>query len=174
MSAEYNPVATRLSIEEMKNITGQKEVEIAGLDNKAVLFQTETGEFANRVFLVATLLELEDKGKDEPFYVGKVADPTGAIQINAGPYQPEAAAALASIDASVPQRIAIIGKLSAYKPEDGKTYMSIRAEKVHVVDASVQETYLGELKELLSERIDGNELAQEVVEKYVTKILPAL
>jgi len=171
MSEEYNPVAARLTVEEMKNIIDEEIVPIKGLDNGAKMFTTETLAKVNRVITVAALLSVEDKGESTPFFVAKLADPTGSIQINAGQYQPEAAANLAHFEEKIastgmPVMVSIMGKLSTFTTDDGKTLTSIRADKVHEVDSVNQNHFLGEVKEHLAKRLQNPELSADVAEKY--------
>lgn len=171
MSEEYNPIAARLTVEEMKNIIGEEVIPIKGFDNGAKMFTTETLAKVNRVFVVAALLDVEDKGDSNPFYVGRLADPTGSIQINAGQYQPEASAALAEIEDMA--LVSVIGKLAPYTSAEGKTFVSLRAEKVHLVDSATQNHYLAELKKGLGERLQNPGLPAEIAEKY-NKIMAKL
>jgi len=164
MSNQYNPVAKRLTIEEMKNIVDQEAVPIKGLENEATIFTTETGEKANKVFLVAALMEKEDIGKEKTFWKAKVADPSGAIYITAGEYQPEASTQLAEIP--IHSIISIIGKLTSFETEDLVRIINIRAESITLASSETQEIYLKELAGFLSERIEKNNLSPEIVAKY--------
>ena len=69
-----------------------------------------TGERANRVFAVGTLTEAEDisKSADSEYWQARVVDPTGTFYVYAGQYQPEAMAALRSIEA--PAYVMVVGK----------------------------------------------------------------
>lgn len=164
MSNQYNPVAKRLTIEEMKNIVDQEAVPIKGLENEATIFTTETGEKANKVFLVAALMEKEDIGKEKTFWKAKVADPSGPIYITAGEYQPEASTQLAEIP--IHSIISIIGKLTSFETEDRVRIINIRAESITLASSETQEIYLKELAGFLSERIEKNNLSPEIVAKY--------
>ncbi len=164
MSNQYNPVAKRLTIEEMKNIIAEETVPIKGLDNEARIFVTETGEEASKVFLVAALMEKEDIGKEKTFWKAKVADPSGPIYVTAGEYQPEASAQLAEIP--IHSIISIIGKLTSFETEDHTRIINIRAESVTPASAETQEIYLAELAGFLSERLEKNNLSPEIVAKY--------
>ncbi|WP_321416767.1 hypothetical protein [uncultured Methanomethylovorans sp.] len=164
MSNEYNPVAKRLTIEEMKNIVAEEAVPIKGLENEATILTTETGEKASKVFLVAALTEKEDIGKEKSFWKAKVADPSGPIYITAGEYQPEASAQLAEIP--IYSIISIIGKLTSFSTEDNIRIINIRAESVNLATAETQKIYLAELEVFLSERLEKNNLSPEIVAKY--------
>jgi hypothetical protein len=96
---------------------------------------TPTGAKVNRVFVIGTLTEKEDIGTDTEYWRARISDPTGAFFMYAGQYQPDATRALT--DASVPEFLAVVGKVSVYTTEDGRVMTSIRPETISVVDALV-------------------------------------
>ena len=58
-----------------------------------------TGERANRVFVVGTLMETEDVGSDSEYWQGQVIDPNGdRFYMYAGQYQPDAASMLRELE----------------------------------------------------------------------------
>jgi len=103
---------------------------------EAAVYLSPTGADANRVLFAGTAIEKEDIGTDSPFYRLRVADPTGAVFVYAGQYQPEAAKAIQRIN--VPCFIIVSGKISHYTPEQGNTVVSIRAESISAVDADLR------------------------------------
>lgn len=98
-----------------------------------------TGQDVGRVYICGTLTEMTDIGDNEPYYKGRLVDPTGAILVYAGKYQPDAATAMSSLD--VPVYVAITGKISIFTTEDGTKIPSIRAESVSIVDEDTLRTF---------------------------------
>ncbi len=101
---------------------------------------TPTGAKCNRVFLVGTLTEKDDIGGDTEYWRGRIVDPTGSILIYAGQYQPEAAQALANIEA--PAFVSVVGKPKLYQTEDGNIIISVRVEAIHKVDKAVRDRWI--------------------------------
>ena len=179
IAEEYNPVAKRLTIEEIKHVTGERTIPLTGVQNDAKVFTTETGEDFSRVALVAALLNIEDISKSTaPFYNGKLADPTGAIIINAGQYQPEASAIMGQLrdeidTTGMPILVTVIGKPAVYKPADGTPLMNLRVETIRPANPATQQLFLEELKTRLGERLEKNQLSPEIVAKY-TEVMQKL
>ncbi len=96
----------------------------------------------NRVLVAGVLTEKEDIGADgEPMWRGRIQDPAGGfVFINVGRFQPDAAATMAEVE--VPSRIAVIGKVKSYNAEDGKVWISVRPERIVVIDDKVQNEWL--------------------------------
>lgn len=101
---------------------------------------TPTGAKCNRVFLVGTLTEKDDIGGDTEYWRGRIVDPTGSILIYAGQYQPEAAQALANIEA--PAFVSVVGKPKLYQTEDGNIIISVRVEAIHKVDKATRDLWI--------------------------------
>ena len=119
---------------------------------------TPTGAKCNRVFIVGTLTETENVGTESDFWRGRIVDPTGAFYVTAGQYQPEAAQVLAKT--APPEFIAVIGKPTIFTTKEGNVLTSIRAESMHVVDASTRDSWVFETANLTAKRIarlQGNE-----------------
>lgn len=112
---------------------------------------TPTAAAVNRLFMVATLLEKENIGNESEYWRGRVADPTGSLNVYAGQYQPEAAQFLS--DAQVPSLVAIIGKPHTYKTDDGQIKTSIRPEKIFAVDEETQNQWIMETAEATLSRL---------------------
>ncbi len=124
---------------------------------------TPTGEKVNRIFMVATLLEAEDIGKDSEYWRGRIADPTGTMHVYAGQYQPAAAQFL--VEAEVPAFVAIIGKPSTYQTPEGHTKSSIRPEAIFEVDAETQNKWIMETAAATIERLKTLNADDEVKAK---------
>ncbi len=105
--------------------------EIKGADEKSPSYVvTHLGAMVNRVLVAGVLTEKENVGsEEEPMWRGRIQDlASGNFFINIGRYQPEAAAAIADIDA--PEFVAVIGKVKTYTTEDERVFVSIRPERI--------------------------------------------
>lgn len=112
---------------------------------------TPTGAKCNRVLIVGTLTEKSDIGSDSEYWRGRVTDPTGAFTIYAGQYQPEAAQALSDIE--VPSFVAVVGKPSSYKTQDGTVVITIRPEIIVPVDGDTRDLWVKDAIEATAERL---------------------
>ena len=109
-----------------------------------------TGARLNRVFVVGTLTEVTDV--NEEMVRARVVDPTGAVVIYAGQYQPDALAFLEA--AEPPAFVAATGKARTFEPDDGdRVYSSIRPETLSTVDAETSQRWVVEAAERTLERI---------------------
>jgi RPA family protein len=130
-----------------------------------------TGERANRVFLVGTLMETEDVGDDSEYWQGQVIDPNGdRYYMYAGQYQPDAASMLRELEP--PAYISVVGKPRTYETDDGEVNVSIRPESITEVDAATRDRWVVETAERTLERIgrykDGTaEDGDATVDEYV-------
>ena len=129
---------------------------------------TPTAAAVNRLFMVATLLEKENIGNESEYWRGRVADPTGSLNVYAGQYQPEAAQFLS--DAQVPSVVAIVGKPHTYQTQDGQVKTSIRPEKICTVNEDAQHMWILETAAQTIDRlkaIDSDDTAaQQAREHY--------
>jgi hypothetical protein len=112
---------------------------------------TPTGAKCNRIFVVGTLTEKNDIGEDSEYWRGRVTDPTGAVIVYAGQYQPEAAQALSDIE--VPSFVAVIGKPHTYKNQEGDVLVSIRPETIIKVDPDTRDRWVADTIEATAERL---------------------
>jgi len=111
-----------------------------------------TGERANRVFLVGTLMETEDVGDDSEYWQGQVIDPNGErYYMYAGQYQPDAASMLRELEP--PAYISVVGKPRTYETDDGEVNVSIRPESITEVDAATRDRWVVETAERTLERV---------------------
>jgi RPA family protein len=116
------------------------------------IYLSPTGAEVNRVLIAGTAVEKEDVGSDNSFWRVRVADPTGAIFVYAGQYQPEAAKAIQKIE--VPSFLIVSGKLSHYTPEQGgETIVSIRAESIATVSLELRDHALADIAMHTARRI---------------------
>ncbi len=90
---------------------------------------TPLGTSVNRVLIAGVLTDVENKGSEsEPLWNGRINDPSGNYYISVGRYQPEAAAVMATLDA--PSLVAVVGKIKTYTTNDGRTFVSVRPERI--------------------------------------------
>ena len=105
-----------------------------------------TGERANRVFVVGTLMETEDVGTDSEYWQGQVIDPNGdRFYMYAGQYQPDAASMLRELEP--PAYVSVVGKPRTYETDDGEVNVSIRPESITEVDAATRDRWVVEAAE---------------------------
>jgi RPA family protein len=130
-------------------------LEIKGEGDKAPShLVTPLGASINRLFVVGVLTDIDNIGtEEEPLWRARVQDPTGTFYVSSGQYQPEATAALSKIHP--PKFVAIVGKTRTYSPEEGTMYVSIRPEKVRVVDVSIRDNWVLETCRSTLKRIDA-------------------
>ncbi len=117
--------------------------EIKAEEEKKPSYQlSRLGAPINRVLVAGVLTEKEDIGTDgEPMWRGRIQDPAGGfVFINVGRFQPDAAATMADLE--VPCRIAVVGKVKSYNADDGKVWISVRPERIVVIDENVQNEWL--------------------------------
>jgi RPA family protein len=146
-------------------------LEIKGEGERAPSYiVTPLGAMINRVFLVGVLTDLENIGTgEEPLWRARLSDPTGTFYVSSGQYQPEATATLSKIEP--PAFIAVVGKTRTYSPEEGTVYVSIRPEKVTIVDAGIRDYWVLEACRSTLKRIeamaDAKEMAAPTVDELV-------
>lgn len=131
---------------------------------------TPTGAKCNRIFVVGTLTEKDDVGRDSEYWRGRIADPTGSFFVYAGQYQPEAAKSLAEIEP--PEFVAVVGKVSTFETEDG-VLTSIRPENIQVVDSSTRDQWVVDTASATIDRLeafDQNEDGRRAREQYQTEV----
>lgn len=118
------------------------QLEIKGDEEKSPTYLiTPLGGKVNRVLAAGVLLDKENIGsEEEPMWRARIQDPTGSFFINAGRYQPEAAAALAEMEP--PMFVAVVGKTRTYSPGDGRVFVSIRPERIIEVEESIRDRWV--------------------------------
>ncbi|MUV90918.1 hypothetical protein GJ629_14285, partial [Halapricum sp. CBA1109] len=111
---------------------------------------TPTGARVNRLFVVGVLTEVESVGED--ILRARVVDPTGAVVVYAGQYQPDAQAFFER--AEPPAFLAVSGKARTFQPEDSDViYTSLRPESVNEVDAETRDRWTVRTAERTLDRI---------------------
>jgi uncharacterized protein len=108
----------------------------------------------NRVLLAGSLSPAESIGRDESqaFWRARLSDPTGAVAVTAGSYQPRAMAQLRS--GSVPRPTIVVGKVHLFRGRDGVGYVSVRAEAVRSVGENEERAALADIVRQTLDRLD--------------------
>ncbi len=128
------------------------------------IYLSPTGAEVNRVLIAGTAVEKEDVGSDNSFWRIRVADPTGAVFVYAGQYQPEAAKEIQKLE--VPSFVIVSGKLSHYTPEQGgDTIVSVRAESIATVTLELRDHALSDIANHTVRRI-ATALTDELVQNH--------
>ncbi len=141
---------------------------------------TPTGVKCNRLFIVGVVTEVENIGKDNALWRGRVADPTGVFTVYAGQYQPEAAIFLSELN--IPAYVAVVGKARKFEPEDGSVYTSVRPEEINIADEKLRDRWVLDTAERTLERIkyiedaltsgkSGNDLKEYLLGKGINAVL---
>ena len=113
---------------------------------------TASGATVNRVFIVGTLLEIDDIGSGEPFWKLRISDPKGVFIANIGQYSPiQAQDAADSLEA--PCFVSVVAKV---KPNEYNEKVSgqLAIESINVVDAETYDRWCAETEELTKARME--------------------
>ncbi|MFB6068922.1 MAG: RPA family protein [Halobacterium sp.] len=146
-------VAKRVFAAELNDATHVfKESDEERAPNFALL---PSGETANRYFLVGTVTEVNDVGKDSEYWQARIVDPTGTVFVYAGQYQPDAAAFLYGLEP--PAYVAITAKPSTYEIDDGNVNVSLRPETITRVDEATRNQWVRETIDRTAARLDAFE-----------------
>ncbi|MDR0334702.1 MAG: glycerol dehydrogenase [Methanomassiliicoccaceae archaeon] len=113
-------------------------LERKGDDEKSPAYViTPLGTRVNRVLAVGVLLDKQNIGSDEePLWRARVEDVSGSYYVNVGRYQPEAAASMAALEA--PSFVAVVGKVRTFKPDETRTLVSLRPERIVRINADTR------------------------------------
>lgn len=162
--------ARRIFAWEYKDATHQERQSDEERSPNLLLFPT--GEWANRVFLVGTLVSIDDNSNEDNYITGELRDPTGHFSLYAGEYQQEAQREMQRLD--TPQYVAVTGKADQF-PGDSGTVTTVRVEQITpapdaIYDRWVADTAIRTIKRL--ERWDdpNNEAAERAAELYGTDL----
>lgn len=137
-----------------RELEGSLEEEKGEGERAASYLVSPFGARMNRVLLSGTLTPAEAIGRDEsqPFWRARLSDPTGAVAVTAGSFQPRAMAALRS--STAPRPAVVVGKVHLYRGRDGVGYVSVRAETVRFVPETEERTVLAEVVRQTLDRLD--------------------
>lgn len=108
----------------------------------------------NRVLMAGILSPAESIGRDDSqaFWRARLSDPTGAVAITAGSFQPRAMAQLRA--ASAPRPAIVVGKVHLFRGRDGVGYVSVRAEAVRSVAETEERSALADIVRQTLDRLD--------------------
>lgn len=128
--------------------------EVKGTDEKSPSYViSPLGASINRVLISGVLTEKDNIGtEEEPLWRARIQDVFGNFFISVGRYQPEAAAAMASVE--VPSFVSMVGKVRTYTSDDGRVYVSIRPEKVIEVDENTKNRWILSAAESMWSRLN--------------------
>lgn len=112
------------------------------------------GARMNRVLVAGELSPAEPIGRDEAstFWRARLTDPSGAVAVTAGSFQPRAMAQLRSARDSRP--CLAVGKVHLYRGRDGVAYVSVRAEAVRSVSENEERALLADTVRQTLDRLD--------------------
>jgi RPA family protein len=129
----------------------------------------------NRVLLSGSLSPAEPIGRDEsqPFWRARLSDPTGAIAVTAGSFQPRAMTQLRAVTSPAPALV--VGKVHLYKGRDGVGQVSVRAEALRPISEEEERALMGDAVRQTLDRLDLlDRLTQETpASRVVPNGLPA-
>jgi RPA family protein len=172
--------AKRLFAEELNQATHSfTRPEDEGDDRAPKFTLLPSGEAANRVFVVGTLIETADVGSDSEFWKGRVMAAGEAVNLYAGQYQAEAMDVLRS--AETPSYVAVVGKLHHYETDYG-VKVSIQPESITVVDREARDSWVAETIDATQQRLgalasrdsDATDAVQSVYQSDVSDIEAAV
>jgi len=148
--------AWRLFSSELNSAT----FELKGADEKSPSYLvTRLGAMVNRVLVAGVLTEKENVGTDdEPMWRGRIQDlTTGNFFINVGRFQPEAADAMADLEA--PEFVAVVGKVRTYTTDDSRVFVSIRPERIIRIDENIRAQWMLDAAKSTWERLKKMRIA---------------
>lgn len=136
---------------------------------EAQTYLSPTGRTIAKVMICGTAIEKEDVGKDTSLWRLRISDPSGTVQIYAGMYQSEAAAAIVQLD--IPCFVTVVGKVHIYEPESGSHIVSIRPDSVTIIDGKTRDDFIldAALSLIRSVRKTDDETMKKVVGIYGEK-----
>jgi uncharacterized protein len=112
------------------------------------------GARMNRVLLAGSLTPAEAVGRDEAaaFWRARLSDPTGAVGVTAGSFQPRAMAQLRAADR--PRLALVVGKAHLFHGRDGIGIVSVRAEGVRTLSEGEERGLLADVVRESLDRLD--------------------
>jgi RPA family protein len=137
-----------------RELESSLEVEKGLGERSASYVLSPFGARMNRVLLAGTLSPAEPIGRDpaQPFWRARLSDPTGAVAVTAGSFQPRAMAQLCA--ATAPRSAIVVGKVHLFAGRDGTAYLSVRAESLRAVGESEERAVLAEAATQTLDRLD--------------------
>lgn len=131
-NAKANPRETAWRV--FANELNTSTLEIKATEEKMPSYVVSPlGAKINRVLVAGTLTEKANSGTpEEPLWRGRIQDVNGQFFLNVGRYQPDAMAAMADLEP--PCFVAAVGRVRAYTTDDGRTFVSVRPERIIRID----------------------------------------
>jgi uncharacterized protein len=123
-------------------------------DRAASYLISPFGARMNRVLMAGGLSPAEPVGRDDPptFWRARLSDPSGAVAVTAGSFQPRAMAQLRAV--TEPRPALVMGKVHLYRGRDGVAYISVRAESIASVAESDERSTLADILRQTLDRLD--------------------
>lgn len=123
-------------------------------ERSAAHLLSPAGARMSRVLVAGTLAPPDRLGADpgQPFLVARLTDPTGAISVSAGNFQPRALAELGAVERA--QFARVIGKVHLYRGRTGPPEPSVRAESVRAISLSEYRVSLADAADHALRRLD--------------------
>lgn len=130
-----------------------------------------TGERCSRVYIVGTLTERSQVGEQAVMQRARISDPTGVFFVTAGDFQRTAMYRLMTLEISAenPAIVAVVGKPNVFENQEGRFYVSIRAESVTLVDQPTRHLWIADTAQATLDRLDAlgsTDDSREAMEKY--------
>jgi len=137
-----------------RELEGSLEEEKGEGERATTYLLSPFGARMSRVLVAGTLTPAESIGRDESqsFWRARLSDPTGAVAVTAGAFQPRAMAQLRS--ASAPRPAIVVGKVHLFRGRDGVGYVSVRAEGVRSVAEAEERACLADIVRQTLDRLD--------------------
>ena len=139
-NAKANPRETAWRV--FANELNTSTLEIKATEEKMPSYVVSPlGAKINRVLVAGTLTEKANSGTpEEPLWRGRIQDVNGQFFLNVGRYQPDAMAAMADLEP--PCFVAAVGRVRTYTTDDGRTFVSVRPERIIRIDESTLNEWL--------------------------------
>jgi uncharacterized protein len=137
-----------------RELESSLEVERGAGERSASYVLSPFGSRMNRVLLAGSLSPAEPVGREEAqtFWRARLSDPTGAVAITAGSFQPRAMAQLRSANSS--RTVLVVGKANLFTGRDGTAYHSVRAEALRAVGKNEERATLSDALRQTLDRLD--------------------
>lgn len=140
MNAKMTPRETAWRV--FSNELNTSTLEIKATEEKMPSYLvTPLGAKINRVLVAGTMTEKVNSGsEEEPMWRARIQDVNGQFYINVGRFQPDALAAMADIEP--PCFVAAVGRVRSYTADDGRTFISVRPERIVKIDEATLNEWL--------------------------------
>lgn len=131
-----------------------------------------TGEWAHRVFLVGSLVEVVDSPDRDNYIRGELRDPTGRFTIDAGEFQEKAMANMRRLEP--PEFVAVTGKAVTFSGDNGPV-SKVRVENVTDIPEALYDSWVEEAAIKTADRLANfgnvdNNAAAFAAEQYGTEL----